>query len=302
MNKKLWLKYVKVYEEFNKEIPESLKILMDKIKEDIGHPIDSFKSIIDLENYGFVQNMKILLDVKFKKIENKYYTDKQTIYHSNINIYDVINQKSEIYLPIKIEDSVLNEHKLYSVISHEIQHLYDVLTIIDESDMKSFVNDLYLNKLRNVAKNIEFFNFLELVYLSLEHELIARNTMIYYEFLNCNVSKEKLIDMFYDSFMYKSLIKLKNFNYQNIINTPNIIGDTNDFINYFGGKNCKNEEDLIKFYSNWKKYFEDKSNEYLDESYKVIDDLMCLVKESYQLKQTKNVKKILLDTYNQYIK
>lgn len=184
--------------------------------------------------------------------------------------------------------------------SHEIRHIYDVHEINDKADMESFVKSLYLSTIKKNKINKNFIYFLDMVYLSLEHELISRNTMIYENFINCNCSKEKLYELFEKSFMYESLMMLNDFNYENLLKEPDILKNTNDFIHYFGGEICKNENDLSTFYQNWKKYFNLKSIEYIEESRKILDNIYSDVKENKH--EIKTVKEILLTIHNKYIK
>ena len=297
-----WLKYIKLYEEFNKEIPEELKNIFNKVRIELGKPLKSFIQIIDLNEYGF-KDIKIKVIVEFEKIlPTLPYGDRKTIYGSNINVNDLLSNKSIIDIPINIIDVSIDIDKLSSVVSHEIRHIYDFCNANDKSDMESFINVLRLNRLKENRKNYEFLNFLDLVYLSLEHELIARNTMIYENFVNCICSEEELIELFKDTYVYESLIILDTFDSNKIEYTDELLNDTNDFIKYFAGDLCNNEKDIIIFYQNWEKYFKMKSNEYMKEAYKVLDNLYNAIKESYDYKKDMTVKELLLDIYNKYIK
>lgn len=299
---KKWLKYIKIFEEFQKEIPQILKDVFYKIRKDIGNPTSSFNKILDLNDYNFIDT-KINLTVNFNKlITNKSYHDREIIYHSDINIYDLIHFKKIIDVPIDITDVNIDIDKLCSIISHEMRHIYDVHVIDEDVDFHSFVSSLYLQNLKKGKRNKKFIYFLDMVYLSLEHELIARNTMIYENFINCRCSKDKLYELFKKSFMYKSFILLNNFNYNELLNSEKILENTNDFINFFGGDQCENKEDLILFYQKWKEYFALKSNEYLKESYKVLDDVQNLINENENKKEIKNVKIMLKEIYENYIK
>ena len=127
--------------------------------------------------------------------------------------------------------------------------------------------------------------------------------MIYENFINCRVSKEELYKLFEDSYIFESLIMLKNFNYEKIIFSKDIIENTNNFIEFFGGDLCKNDDDIIKFYENWQKYFKEKSEEYLKEAYKVLNDIYEAVKENKENKiHPINVKEMLYNIYIKYIK
>lgn len=301
INKNLWYKYIKTYESFNKEIPNELKELFNNIRELIGNPTDSFNMNIDLKKLNFC-DLVIELNVEFNKLNNGIpYDDKDIIYYSNINVFDLVTNKTIIKIPILIKDIALDINKLSAVISHEIRHIYDIYNINDESDMKSFTKSLYYTELKKKETNKNFINFLNLIYLSLEHELIARNTMIWEMFKYCKCSKEELYNLYYKSYMYKSFNILKSFKYESLINEKEIIIKVNNFINYFGGNICKNENDILLFFQNWEKYFNDKSDEYIEEGYIVLNDILSINEHKYNKLSVKNVKDILLYIHSNYI-
>lgn len=293
-NRKLWHKYIKTYESFNKEIPNDLKYIFNEIRKIIGNPTDSFKKEINLNKLNFC-NLIIDLNIEFNKVISEVrYEDKDIVYYSNININDLILGKDRIEIPVIIKDIYLDIDKLVSVISHEIRHIYDVYTINEESDMNSFINSLYYTELHKNEDNNYFLDFLNLIYLSLEHELIARNTMTLEMFKNCKCSKNELYNLYHESYMYKSFKILKSFSYDKLITTPNIIEKINNFINYFGGTLCNDNKDTLTFFKNWKKYFSDKSDEYIEEGYKILEDILSINEIENYKQNIKNVKELLL--------
>jgi hypothetical protein len=301
INKNLWDKYIKTYESFNKEIPEELKDLFKKIRIIIGNPTDSFNIDIDLNSLDFC-DLIVELEVEFEKLNSSIsYQDKDIVYYSNLNIYDLISGKTKTKIPIIIKDIQLNVDKLCSVMSHEIRHIYDVYTINEDSDMNSFTKSLYYTLLKEKEDDKYFSNFLEMVYLSLEHELIARNTMIWEMLSYCKCSKQELYSLYHQSYIYKSFDILKSFDYTDIINTPNIIQKSNIFINYFGGTLCDNDDDVILFFKNWKKYFSYKSDEYIKAGYDVLNDILSINEFKNNKIEVKNVKDLLLDIHNNFI-
>lgn len=295
-----WFKYIKLYEEFNREIPEELKKVYNKLRIDIGKPTESFNKIINLNDYDFV-DLKINLSVNFQLLKsNLPYHDRGIKYYSNININDILENKNILDLPVFISDTELRTKRLCSLLAHEFRHIYDIYTIQEESDMNSFRNDLYIQVLRKGNKNEDFNYFLHLLYLSLEHELVARNSMIYENFISCYIDYEKLKILFEQSYLYKSFEELKNFDYVKVINSNNIIKNTNLLIDKIGGIPCQTHIDIENFYNNWNDYFIKKSNEYLLEAFKVLKEI-SIVKESNEYKG-KKVKDILINIYNRYIK
>jgi hypothetical protein len=301
-NRKKWLKYIKVFEEFNKEIPNELRDIFNKIRKELGNPTKSFTKILDLNDYNFV-DIRVKLIVNFTEISSiEPYENRKVIWYSNININDLNEKKHIVDIPINIIDTHINIDRLSSTISHELRHIYDYYVANDEADMKSFTDGLYINLLKNNHNNPEFLNFLELVYLSLEHELIARNTMIYENFINCRCNKEELIELFKKTYIYESLIILKSFNHNKLNYNNELLKNTNDLIKYFGGNLCNNIEDVKIIYKNWENYFKLKSDEYIEEAYKVLDDIYNVIKENSNHKMNMTAKELLLDIYNKYIK
>jgi hypothetical protein len=301
VDKKIWYKYIRTYESFKKEIPDELKEIFKDVRNIIGIPTDSFNIDIDLNKLNFC-DLIIELEVDFEKLDSGIsYEDKDIIYYSNININDLVLGKKRTKVPIIIKDLFLNVDKLCSVISHEIRHIYDVYTINEESDMKSFIKSIYYAELYESEDNHDFLNFLNLIYLSLEHELIARNTMIWEMFSYCKCSKDELYKLYHQSYMYKSFNILKSFNYNLLIKDINIIQKVNNFINYFGGTLCNNENDVIIFFDNWKKYFNEKSEEYLTEGYKILEDILSVNEFNNNKVNIKKIKDMLLHIHNHFI-
>lgn len=303
-NKHLRLPYIKTFEDFNIKIPDDLKEIFNEVRKIIGEPKDPFNIKIDLNKFNFCD---IILDIEvvFNPLRtgDKSYQDKDIIYYSYVNIYDLLMCEELIKIPIRIDDIHINIDKLISTISHEIRHIYDVYTINDESDMKSFVDSYNYAIVKKGESNNEFLNFLFLVYLSLEHELIARNTMIWEMFKNCNCSKEELINLYYKSSIYNSFMLLDGFNYNEVIKVPDILNKVNNFIFYFKGDDCHDMSGVGNFFKKWQLYFKEKSTKYKKEALSVLDDIWNLNESvlSDPIK-VKNVKTLLLEIHNKYIR
>lgn len=303
-NKQLSLPYIKTFEDFNVKITDDLKEVFNRVRKIIGEPKDSFNVKIDLKQFNFCDTI-LEIEVVFNPLRNgdKSYQDKDIIYYSYINIYDLLMYKQLIKIPVRIDDIHINIDKLVSTISHEIRHIYDAYTINDESDMKSFVDSYNYGIVKRGESDNEFLNFLFLVYLSLEHELIARNTMIWEMFKNCHSSKEELINLYQKSSIYNSFISLDQFNYNKVIKVPDILKKVNNFIFYFKGEDCNDINDVEKFFKNWQSYFIEKSTKYKKEALIVLDELWNLNESTLTINppKVKNVKTLLLEIYKKYI-
>ena len=293
-NDELKLKYLQVYEDFDKKLPVELIEVFKKVRNKVGERRDSFQLELNLNEFGFV-DLVVNLKVKFKNIKpDKNYSEQDIVYYSNINLHDLIKSK-KVDIPVLIRDTKLNNDKLFSIISHEFRHIYDYFIINDQSDMESFINSIYYSILKKRNKNKDFEKFLNCIYLSLEHELIARNTMLYENFAYCKCNRDVLLKEFKNTYTYKSLILLKNFDYSELLDLKykDII---NDFIGYFKDEDfVENLDDIKIFFEKWKKYFSKKSDEYLLEMYDMLDMVYKVVKESFENKKIRKVKDILRD-------
>lgn len=136
LDRNKWFKYIKLYEEFNREIPEELKTVYQKMRNDIGTPDKSFRKLLNLNDYDFV-DLLIELNVNFikKEKQNLPYTDREIKYYSNFNLYDLITGKSPIQMDVIIEDIEMNPEKLCSLLAHELRYVYDAYSNLRESDL-----------------------------------------------------------------------------------------------------------------------------------------------------------------------
>ena len=299
LDRNKWFKYIKLYEEFNRGIPEELKTVYQKMRNDIGTPNKSFRKLLNLNDYDFV-NLIVDLDVNFTTIlSDARHEDRKIKYYSNFNTHQLFEGGNKIKIYVYIEDISLDSKKLCSLLAHELRHIYDIYTIREESDMKSFTDDLHLQILRKEKITEEFNYFLHLMYLCLEHELVARNAMIYENFINCYLPYEELKQIFTESYLYESFVELKNFDYGKVINSENIINLTNYLIDKIGGKKCLVEDDIKNFYFNWHLYFNKKCDEYLLEADKTLKEI-CLIEENQKYKN-KKFKDIISEIYWSYI-
>jgi hypothetical protein len=175
-------------------------------------------------------------------------------YSSHIDWNKFMNDIYEI--DIKIPNNY-DLNYLVSTLIHELRHIIDFLDGVKSSGLSSFLMDIHLRNF-NIGLFSEFYS---LVYLSLEHELLARNNQIYPYIKFKNVSKEKSLDILKNSFIWNALQNLNNFDSISFIKkfkNDDIIGKTNSFIrDVLHDKKTiiDDESDLIKFYNIWKEYF-----------------------------------------------
>ena len=191
---------IKLFEDFNyKSNPEIIKKICNLIRKDIINNGDrSFSKNYNIDDI----NLDLVIDFSLNR--------KQP-YYSNVNIYDIINGVEPVLLRIIVVDETIDVDYLMSVISHEIRHIWDVYTVSSDYEIADFKKSIAITKFKKTGKMSKFIN---LVYLSLEHELIARHNMIYEMFRWKNiVDKGKLVDLFEKSYINQALQQLKNFSY-----------------------------------------------------------------------------------------
>ena len=258
--------------------------------EQIEFPLKKYLSIIRDKTFNKLSLGNQLIEIDFKnneysdstlvRIDIEWISSDHKPYHGETDILSALQSEFKKFdISIEITDNVIDWNKLYSTIQHELKHIYDIL--YDETDENTFLKVGPINKLKLKYKNInDFYNFINLVYESLKHELEARNVMIYDRFRWLNIYDKSLIEgEFKNTYIYRSLIRLSNFDSQKFINrfeTDYLIDITNDFIEIYGDhdKVIKDKADLYDFYNYWEVYFKEKSREYLSKSEKVIDEIV----------------------------
>jgi hypothetical protein len=254
MNKKL----LKKYSEYLKEALNPWKLKQG---------IKSFNRLSDeqLTIYGDLKDLSIELTKGFENINLPYSMlinfggieldlkiIKSNRYYSNIDWIKFLNGDYEIVVEV-IENYDFNY--LVSTVIHEIRHMIDFSDENLNNGLSSF--DKNLRKYNIIGFN-EFFT---LVYISLEHELVARNNQIYPYIKFKNLSKEESLSILKNSFIYKALEKLRSFDYQKFIGyfDENIlINITNNFIKdclYDNETIIENLNELESFYKIWDEYF-----------------------------------------------
>ena len=202
-----------------------------------------------LLNFGGIE-----VDIKIVK-SNKYY--------SNIDWVKFLKGDYEVIVEV-IEDYDINY--VVSTIIHEIRHMIDFTDENLNAGLSSFDMDMNLRKY-----NINTFSeFYILVYISLEHELVARNNQIYPYIKFKNLSKGDSIEILKNSFIWRALDKLNSFDYEKFVvkfDTNFLIKTTNDFIKdclYDNETFIDNKDELILFYKVWDEYFRETSKKWHD--------------------------------------
>ena len=171
---------------------------------------------------------------------------------------------NDIYqIDIKVpEDYDLNY--LVSTLIHELRHIIDFLDGAKSSGLSSFLMDIHLRNF-NIGLFSEFYI---LVYLTLEHELLARNNQIYPYIKFKKLSKEESFEILRKSFIWKFLQELNNFRSLSFIekfNQEDLIEKTNSFIRDVLHDNktiIEDSKDLVDFYTIWEEHFKEISSKW----------------------------------------
>ena len=260
-----WTYYIKESELIEFPLKKYLSIIKDKLN-------------LNKQN----QHIKLDFDSIYVNIYIDYNKTDDVNYNGKTDILTALKDEFKSFnVYIEIDDIIINERLTLSLIQHELKHIYDLL--FDESKENTFLKIKPINILKNKYEYLkEFYYFIHLVYESLEHELKARNSMIYERFRWLkNYDKQLIKNEFKNTYIYKSLINMSNFNTNQFIEqfTLNqLINITNDFILIYGdgdyGYKINNKNELFDFYNYWEKYFKSMSKEYLEKAYKIIDELI----------------------------
>lgn len=267
-----------IYEDFSdKGIVDELKEFTKLIKSDI----------LDNSIHSKIYNFD---DLKFK-IEIKK-TDRN---YSRLPIGTIIdhffyNEKIDL-LNIYLEHTTDDIDYITSIIIHEIRHIYDIYYIMDESELTDFKKGGILSNIIKDCRDTNFIQFLHLIYSSLLHELVARNNQVFPYIFDKKISRDEAFEMMKETFVYKSLEDLENFNSEIFINKFN--KQELDILTQKFKNNFDDNDNLSinEYYKKWETYYKNISKEWFDEMEKEINILY----ESY--KETTNLDNILMDMY-----
>ncbi len=237
---------------FNRQKEDVLTIYGDL--KDLSYELTKELSNVELPYSKLLNFGGIEVDIKIIQ-SNKYY--------SSVDWIKFLKGDNEIIIEVKKDYDI---NYVISTIIHEIRHMIDFTDENLNSGLSSFDID------KNIRKyNIDIFNeFFELVYISLEHELVARNNQIYPYIKFKDLSKEESIEILKKSFIWNALEKLKSFDYINFVNkfdTNFLIKTTNDFIKdclYDNETIIDNKDELLSFYKVWDEYFRETSKKWHD--------------------------------------
>lgn len=266
----------------------------------VENPILHHKDLDELSEYftNVLKSIQLPFNNKYEifgiqfdiEISNGY------SYSSHIDWNKFMNDDYEINIKVP-NDYDLNY--LVSTLIHELRHIIDFSDGAKSSGLSSFLMDIHLRNF-NVGLFSEFYT---LVYLTLEHELLARNNQIYPYIKFKNLTKEESLNILKESFIWESLQDLNNFSYTSFISKFNIydlVEKTNSFIRNVLHDNktiIEDEKDLMDFYNVWEEHFKEVSTKWttilLSEVDRIYERKMWVFNEG--IKSTS--KKILIEKW-----
>lgn len=285
-----------------------------KYKEYLKEAIDPWKLKLGIKSFNRLDNEKLTIygDLKnlsaqltkelnniklpYKKllifggIEVDIKITQSNRYYSNVDWIKFLKGDNEITIEVEKNYDI---NYLVSTIIHEIRHMIDFTDENLNSGLSSFDIDKNLRKY-----NIDVFNeFFILVYISLEHELVARNNHIYPYIKFKNIKKEKSLEILKKSFIWKSLDMLNKFDYNYFIGKFDenfLINITNNFLKdclYDNNSIIENKSNLIIFFKTWSEYFKEVSKKWKS----------LLMREVDMVYERKNYSALDLENYKETI-
>lgn len=287
------------YAEFIKESldPNKLKSnikAFNRIKDDVYTIHGDLK---ELSNSLYEELINITLPyhklIVFGGIEFDVIINKTNKYHSSIDWNKFLNNDFEIIIEVPNNYDI---NYLISIIIHEFRHIIDFTDENLNNGLSSFDMELNLRKY-NIPK---FNDFFILIYISLEHELVARNNQIYPYIKFNNLKKDESLQILKTSFIWKALNELEKFNVDIFISRfeiTELINITNEFIKdvlYDNDTKIESYNELKNFYNLFDEYFNDVSKKWKELLLKEVD-------YTYERK-TFNINQNCIDGYKNVLK
>jgi hypothetical protein len=208
-------------------------------------------------------HISFTIDLRLKPL------DKIPLYNSNISIKEILEKQFDNFIiEIVVNDNIIDKNKIYSLLSHEISHVYQLLNDPDNKYFESFNKMIQIEDFKNTVLEYKS-DFLDYIYFNFIHELDARVNQTYelYRYSNKN-NLETILEDFEQSYLFKILMFIANFNSEKLINKwgdKNLLEITNQFnILYEIDKISQNQ--LKEYYDKWQKVFKKNSDEYLIKS------------------------------------
>jgi len=261
-----------VREIFNDMVNDINRVL--SLKESIKLFLVIDKSIIINNNKKFFKS-NLIIDIKFSEINN---------YTANINFKSCIDSNFEnciinINTPYKID-----KIKFYKSLLHELTHLYELYQIKDTFQISSWIKAINLSNFDSLELNslssVRYFR--DLYYVSLPHEVRATLSSIEIFLISLLSKDDKILKSELENTTeWSRYIAIRDFdpiNYTNNLISDYGISQVIRIFNVFNKVNnikfsMKNENDILKYFKGYKRYFNDISNKMLKKITKKINEI-----------------------------
>lgn len=266
---------LKKFKEFllEKQSDEKFKELMSKRYIEKSTIPDDLKKLSleltnELSNVKIPYYSKILFGGIYIEIDISYSDNNE--YYSRVSWDDFLSGK--YYIPINIPKEY-DVNYVVSTIIHEVRHMIDFTMVNIDKGLNSFQKELHLSKFYDG----KFSKFSRLFYLSLEHELVARNNQIYPYINFKNITKEQSISILKKSFIWEALLLLNDFDIENFIKQyelNDLIDITNNFIEkvlFNQIEKVRDISDVMKFYTQCDSFFKETSKEWKKQLFSEVD-------------------------------
>ena len=256
-----------------------------------------FKHIIneDLSDPGINNELKELADELYKtkidgfigSISDITYTIKinhnMPKYYSSVPTKEILDsiisdRPLSFILEVNVPDLHDNDY-IISIIIHEIRHIYDMYTTTKIKHFNSFVRELKIKTARKNINDVRFSKFLNCIYYSLLHELVARNNQVYPIINNKKINKEDCYEMIKNTFIYSTFDYLDSFNSNEFISgfsRDELAKFTNEFNNLYCSVN-KEIKSIEDYYKKWEIFFKKTKDRWYDEMKLEIDNLKNII-------------------------
>lgn len=272
----------------SKGTPNILREIINDNSEEINKYISSLKTsvlFLEIDKKTYIEQTK--KNVSFKcKLHIFFNFIDDISYNGNINFEHCIDSNFEdCEININIPKKNTNKLKVYKSLLHELTHLYELYQIKDFFEKSSWVKSRNLNNFDTIGKEINkglIRYFCDIYYNSLPHEIRVNISSLEVFLIGLQSNDKEYIKRELESTTeWSRFSAISNFD-------PDVY--TNDLIDKYGTSftirsfnlfnnilkidlNIKNENDLIKYFRKWKKYFIKISKEYKSKIDSIIKDL-----------------------------
>ena len=184
----------------NKDIVEfPIKKYISLIRNIINNKIEEGENKFEFNFLGIgnlTLPIRFYLIIKYNKGGRKY--------SASVNEENILSNKFDGFdLNVFISDKEIDYNQVYSMINHEMKHVYDLYYDSNKNSLNSIDGYHYL-KIK-YSNNKYLLDFIELSNLALKHELDARLRMIYDKLRWLKTyDKTQLVSEFKNTYIYKS--------------------------------------------------------------------------------------------------